>query len=487
MLGLSPPTRGNPPLWARGRICLGSIPAHAGEPEGLSSTARGKAVYPRPRGGTEGLSSTARGEGGLSPPTRGNPSKPTSRQAALRSIPAHAGEPRGRKSPRPSPQVYPRPRGGTRHLTVESNGIYGLSPPTRGNRRPNRQRGIRRRSIPAHAGEPPRVEQSQAVGAVYPRPRGGTRKPPNQSRARRGLSPPTRGNLRRPVQPRFRSRSIPAHAGEPCPSYRRVVGSQVYPRPRGGTRSVCSTCQARRGLSPPTRGNPHRRARSVRQRRSIPAHAGEPPKSAPRPARVRVYPRPRGGTCSRSCSKTWRMGLSPPTRGNHLRQSVRMICAGSIPAHAGEPSSERTIGGARRVYPRPRGGTRRIMSAVKRTPGLSPPTRGNPSSETVPAAWSRSIPAHAGEPDGRIRRLVHRRVYPRPRGGTAFRRCQAGFGGGLSPPTRGNPVHDGHSHPRPRSIPAHAGEPRRDANAIPHGAVYPRPRGGTRAGARPLR
>ena len=70
------------------------------------------------------------------------------------------------------------------------------------------------------------------------------------------------------------------------------------------------------------------------------------------------------------------------------------------------------------VYPRPRGGTRGRGSSCRRTFGLSPPTRGNPTAATAAAGVFGSIPAHAGEPAALTDDPAFARVYPRPRGGT---------------------------------------------------------------------
>ena len=70
------------------------------------------------------------------------------------SIPAHAGEPFRSRFRSHSLMVYPRPRGGTAESPVLKGRAQGLSPPTRGNRRKPRAEGARAGSIPAHAGEP---------------------------------------------------------------------------------------------------------------------------------------------------------------------------------------------------------------------------------------------------------------------------------------------------------------------------------------------
>ena len=132
--GLSPPTRGN--LFGMrlpaspGR----SIPAHAGEPRSAFVSCPTPAVYPRPRGGTiAGQSVRAIGRG-LSPPTRGNRTNSLDEIDRLGSIPAHAGEPDIYETKAGRVAVYPRPRGGTNGWYPLGFGYQGLSPPTRGNR-----------------------------------------------------------------------------------------------------------------------------------------------------------------------------------------------------------------------------------------------------------------------------------------------------------------------------------------------------------------
>ena len=176
------------------------------------------------------------------------------------------------------------------------------------------------------------------------------------------------------------------------------------------------------GLSPPTRGSRGRSSRDVIYPRSIPAHAGEPELDEPLHFRGRVYPRPRGGACNRVWSCAGGGGLSPPTRGSLRRWTHAGTALRSIPAHAGEP------------------GVR--ISWFNETRGLSPPTRGSPSWPCANGCAPGSIPAHAGEPPLQGQCCPHLWVYPRPRGG-ARRMRLARFRTvalrGLSPPTRGSP------------------------------------------------
>ena len=418
-----------------------SIPAHAGEPF-VTRLPRGRAeVYPRPRGGTKRSHGSCVIEDGLSPPTRGNPRYGGRRPDIGAVYPRPRGGTSARDSSPGSPRaVYPRPRGGTRPDDDRRRQSVGLSPPTRGNRVIPPPLLPYRRSIPAHAGEPRACQSPPSAAAVYPRPRGGTSLAGASSGRPAGLSPPTRGNPRIAPLLRPRRRSIPAHAGEPPRSTKIRRVTKVYPRPRGGTATSSGGSERIAGLSPPTRGNLCRASTRVAPQRSIPAHAGEPAAMTQRGGRVRVYPRPRGGTVALLRRAAAVRGLSPPTRGNRGAESRRAGHIGSIPAHAGEPAAISRARPDLGVYPRPRGGTPTSRGIPRGLTGLSPPTRGNPSSACGRRGAKRSIPAHAGEPPAKP--------------------VDIGVDKGLSPPTRGNRGVRAGNPQACGSIPAHAGEPR---------------------------
>ena len=175
-------------------------------------------------------------------------------------------------------------------------------------------------------------------------------------------------------------------------------------------------------------------------------------------------------------------GLSPLTRGNRQESVLRAHGRGPIPAHAGEPLGRLLRRCLCRAYPRSRGGTTDGGNDLDMSEGLSPLTRGN---HQVLQHFLRAlgpIPAHAGEPSSRSTRRISTWAYPRSRGGTyPFRGAHAKHWG-LSPLTRGNPHVPGARPGRGGPIPAHAGEPCVvDAHGGGDGA-YPRSRGGTRRG-----
>ena len=92
-VGLSPRVRGNLNRKAIALLWVRSIPARAGEPEPVTTTAAPTRVYPRACGGTRGDADLIPAERGLSPRVRGNLTPPNRSAARLGSIPARAGEP----------------------------------------------------------------------------------------------------------------------------------------------------------------------------------------------------------------------------------------------------------------------------------------------------------------------------------------------------------------------------------------------------------
>ena len=93
--GLSPRVRGNRPETVASSQDRRSIPACAGEPMRSSSTVRGGGVYPRVCGGTIEQDVVEVAKAGLSPRVRGNRGAVGDCAALLGSIPACAGEPLG--------------------------------------------------------------------------------------------------------------------------------------------------------------------------------------------------------------------------------------------------------------------------------------------------------------------------------------------------------------------------------------------------------
>ena len=214
--GLSPRVRGN--LIQTVALCQRqrSIPACAGEPRRRGFWLHPRKVYPRVCGGTCRDGGDDIESQGLSPRVRGNLLSDIHMCAAEGSIPACAGEPFPLPRRRHSREVYPRVCGGTVNMRAMLISVSGLSPRVRGNRPTTRRSKRCSRSIPACAGEPACTLWRMIKARVYPRVCGGTSLSRRGIGCPTGLSPRVRGNQLQYQPPVVRRRSIPACAGEPA-------------------------------------------------------------------------------------------------------------------------------------------------------------------------------------------------------------------------------------------------------------------------------
>ena len=117
------------------------------------------------------------------------------------------------------PPVYPRWRG---ELIVHINNrgeFNGLSPLARGTHYGPGKKRAGGRFIPAGAGNSGRLALQPAPAAVYPRWRGELKLAGNLFRGESGLSPLARGTLRERIAARLRKRFIPAGAGNSLKVY----------------------------------------------------------------------------------------------------------------------------------------------------------------------------------------------------------------------------------------------------------------------------
>ena len=232
-------------------------------------------VYPRVCGGNLANAAAASKSAGLSPRVRGKPSPRKLETQPARSIPACAGETKGRCQPPVGLKVYPRVCGGNDLLGSIIDTNQGLSPRVRGKPTAYYNRNVIKGSIPACAGETRRTPSDGWNRKVYPRVCGGNGIDQPCDWNKRGLSPRVRGKrVYSPVLP-IPSRSIPACAGETNPYSRFRVNRKVYPRVCGGNQLCWRYERSNKGLSPRVRGKLLTTAPPTTTRRSIPACAGE--------------------------------------------------------------------------------------------------------------------------------------------------------------------------------------------------------------------
>ena len=256
---------------------------------------------------------------------------------------------------------------------------------------------------------------------------------------------------------------------------------RVYPRVGGGNGHGLVNTGSLQGLSPRGRGKHCILVIDEIHARSIPAWAGE---TNAVPANLDpggVYPRVGGGNPAAYAAETLVAGLSPRGRGKPCAAGPTITTAGSIPAWAGETQGRQASRYTPQVYPRVGGGNRYPDRREGADTGLSPRGRGKRLPPCPYPAYSGSIPAWAGETADPVTTAFYAEVYPRVGGGNDQARKQLPYARGLSP--RGRGKHDfWHRHSSYLgSIPAWAGETLDAGVGAGQRSVYPRVGGGNKA------
>ena len=210
-----------------------------------------------------------------------------------------------------------------------------------------------------------------------------------------------------------RDRSIPASAGQPPPAAISAIVLEVYPRECGAASSASGSGGPVSGLSPRVRGS-HGLSRRFQHRcGSIPASAGQPTSQIPVISLWAVYPRECGAARARVWDSIEVEGLSPRVRGSQAITLHQPYATRSIPASAGQPRHGLDQAPGCQVYPRECGAAYMANGSANSPPGLSPRVRGSPTYPPDRAAWLGSIPASAGQPDDSTNASRPTAVYPR--------------------------------------------------------------------------
>ena len=170
----------------------------------------------------------------------------------------------------------------------------GLSPLARGTRSIGTIYPNGERFIPAGAGNTRWPSLHRTGRPVYPRWRGEHKQPVTSGDSAHGLSPLARGTLRRALHHACNPRFIPAGAGNTKSRHEPIPMIPVYPRWRGEHIAVFSKLWFTRGLSPLARGTPQTVCYNPRDRRFIPAGAGNTAFPWSSAVVFTVYPRWRG-------------------------------------------------------------------------------------------------------------------------------------------------------------------------------------------------
>ena len=136
-----------------------------------------------------------------------------------------------------------------------------------------------------------------------------------------GLSPLARGTRQNGLSSLVRLRFIPAGAGSSTWRIFATPARTVYPRWRGELGIARLIRRRPYGLSPLARGTRPPRRCIPRDRRFIPAGAGNTTHRREKSARLAVYPRWRGEYGLQASGDIAKTGLSPLARGTHCHLS----------------------------------------------------------------------------------------------------------------------------------------------------------------------
>ena len=399
-------------------------------------------------------------EAGSSPLARGTLAHHGFAHHPPRFIPARAGNTRSAAPRTPVRPVHPRSRG--EHQLGASGSLpeAGSSPLARGTPVAASQAGGVIRFIPARAGNTPTSPPSACATSVHPRSRGEHDLEGRAAVEAAGSSPLARGTRLRLADGEVRRRFIPARAGNTgsiCPC---VTTPTVHPRSRGEhDRSAMrsSTCL---GSSSLARGTQPARTLPRRFRRFIPARAGNTRAGRGRDGRMTVHPRSRGEHCVAELRHGGLTGSSPLARGTLCGRAAAWGTHRFIPARAGNTTPPSPPPPSATVHPRSRGEHFRMVLLLNAPSGSSPLARGTRRVQDPHQDLRRFIPARAGNTTRRTSRGPWSAVHPRSRGEHVELAEWHRKYHGSSPLARGTPQRPVHDARMERFIPARAGNTR---------------------------
>ncbi len=150
------------------------------------------------------------------------------------------------------------------------------------------------------------------------------------------------------------------------------------------------------GSFPHARGTRRRHTGRVRERRIIPACAGNARRVRSCRTTSTDHPRMRGERYKSESDIIAAFGSSPHARGTPVGASGECDRFRIIPACAGNATADKRRGGTRADHPRMRGERTSRASHRPATPGSSPHARGTPARDGTRPVPHRIIPACAG-------------------------------------------------------------------------------------------
>ena len=206
------------------------------------------------------------------------------------------------------------------------------------------------------------------------------------------------------------------------------------------------------------RGKPTVRAVASRERRIIPAHAGQTLIRAGRRRHEPDHPRACGANPPTRQIVQLGCGSSPRMRGKRVERLLRGLGRRIIPAHAGQTDFVAEFLRVLPDHPRACGANSASRSVTISTVGSSPRMRGKRSQCAPSRGSARIIPAHAGQTAVRCHVGDTPTDHPRACGANSGTYDRFEPSTGSSPRMRGKHEHRRLSGNTGRIIPAHAGQ-----------------------------
>ncbi len=220
---------------------------------------------------------------------------------------------------------------------------------------------------------------------------------------------------------------------------------------------------------------------------TIPAGAGEPLRHMVLRLLAWDHPRGCGGAVPSLVRPLERRGPSPRVRGSPCQGARHTGVSRTIPAGAGEPIGRVMDKQGPWDHPRGCGGARLAVLFGRLRTGPSPRVRGSHAIGPGGHVEKGTIPAGAGEPSRRDACSAICADHPRGCGGAVSDRLKRGVSMGPSPRVRGSQIAAVIPHFSTGTIPAGAGEPRWRSGRSRHNGDHPRGCGGAVSSGRPKR
>ncbi len=252
-------------------------------------------------------------------------------------------------------------------------------------------------------------------------------------------------------------RIIPAPAGNALNAMERYHLGTDHPRACGERCPLVGFPSCAAGSSPRLRGTHHNERDRLFRTRIIPAPAGNASAPRARTGRRPDHPRACGERVSCDFALISSRGSSPRLRGTLLLAAIGALKPRIIPAPAGNASIKSCSGTARTDHPRACGERPTTTDGIVTNAGSSPRLRGTPEARPHRQQRGRIIPAPAGNASPCRGRPSRPPDHPRACGERLVGERLATERTGSSPRLRGTPRSGCAGPGRGRIIPAPAG------------------------------